>query len=286
MTQAEQFEWIKAYMRTVPPWAKVKRGNPSTTGVLVDGGVVDPSKTHVSQFTPAVVRVYGSNTGIGATHEGIGPVGGVFASPLSTGSRVEVVSTSASDTAAGTGMRTIRVVFEKTDGTIASEDLTLNGTGAVASTATDIVYIYPQLMHGLTYGTAGLAVGNVDVRLHGGGAVIERILAGHRGLANSARTRVPTGFTGFVFSWSCGVSGTNPAAFDLCHDWDAVTHTHLDSMVSRHSVDVLSGGWIAEDLPSPMALPESTSLEITGIRTAGFDAFGAAMVEVLIVRNS
>ncbi len=286
MTQAEQFEWIKAYMRTVPPWAKVKRGNPSTTGVLVDGGVVDPSKTHVSQFTPAVVRVYGSNTGIGSTHEGIGPVGGVFASPLSTGSRVEVVSTSASDTAAGTGMRTIRVVFEKTDGTIASEDLTLNGTGAVASTATDIVYIYPQLMHGLTYGGAGLAVGNVDVRLHGGGAVIERILAGRRGIVTSARTRVPPGFTGFIFSWSFGVSGTNSASFDLCHDWDSRTHAHLDSMVSRHSVDVLTSGWIAEDLPNPMAVPEGTELEVTGIRLGGSDAAGACLIELMLVRNS
>ena len=285
MNRREQFEWIRTFFRTVPPHVKTGKGTADTTGVLIADGVIEVNDLDGRRFTPAVVRIFGSNTGIGSTHEGIGSVGGLFASPVSTGSRVEVISASANDAAAGTGMRTIRVVFEKTDGSIGSEDLTLNGTGAVASTATDIVYIYPHLMHGLSFGGGGVAAGNVDVRLHGGGSVIERILAGRRGVVTSARTRVPPGYTGFLFSWSIGVSGTNTAQFSLCHNWDERTHAHLDGMVARHTVDVLSSGWIAEALPRPMVLPETTEVEVTGTRLGGSDASGACLLELLLVRN-
>ena len=280
MTRDEQARWIAGYLDTVP-------NSPGKDSVLVATSVLDAEGYFSTQpHLPRVLTVYGSNMGIGTTHEGIGAVGGPFFTPSSVGQQLEVVSTSANDAAAGTGMRTIRLVYERADNTIGSEDVTLNGTGAVSTIATDIIYLYPQFSHGLSYGTGGLAAGNVDIRIQGGGAVVERILVGRRGIIHSARTRIPPGYTGFVFSWSVGVAGTHSASFDLAHTWDHRTKAYLGAMVTRYQLDTLSSGWFAEDLPSPMALPETTELEVTGIRTAGSDAFGAAMVEVLLMRNS
>lgn len=284
MNRDERLKWMDSFLRTVPPKRESATTVADLSGYLVAGGS-PRTGDGVRAWTPGIITVYGSNTGIGATTEGLGAVGGPFAYPVSTGSRLEVVSASGSDTAAGTGMRTIRVVFEKTNGEIGSEDLTLNGTGAVASTATDIVYVYPQFCHGLTFGGGGAAAGNVDIRIHGGGSVIERILAGRKGTVHSGRTRVPPGYTGFIFDWSVGIGGTNTAAFHLNTNWDHKTHTHLASHIARYQLDAVTSGWFAYDLPAPMVLPEKTEIELSAVRLGGSDAAGAATFDLMLARN-
>ena len=284
MTPAEQLQWIASYATDVPPYTRAARAEPSKTGVLIADAAIEANDS--SKTRPLVITVYGANTGIGSIQEGLGAVGGLFFSPASTGQQLEVVSTGAADAAAGTGMRSIRIVYETAAHTIGSEDITLNGTSAVSTTATDIIYVWPQYLHGLGYGTGGVAGGNIDIRIQGGGAVVERILAGRQGVAHSARTRVPPGYTGFIFEWNVGVAGTNAASFNLAHNWDMRTHAHLGAMVSRYQLDSLTSGWSSYELPIPLVLPEHTEIEATAIRLGGTDAAGATTFDLLLIRNS
>ena len=265
MKRREQLEWIGHYIATVPPKSEL---------------ISDLRSVY------EVVTLYGSNSGLGTSMEGIGLLGGPFKVLPTTGTQLEVVSSSSNDTAAGTGMRTMRIVYETTDHTVASEDITLNGTGAVTTTATNITYLYPHLCHGLTYGSTGLANGNIDMQVVSAAGVVERIVAGRKGLVKSARNRVPPGHTGFVFDWSVGMAGAEVAEFALCHDWDARTGDHLESTVVRYMLDGVSSGWVTQELALPMVLPEKTNIEITGMRLGSSDAAGAASLDLILVPNS
>lgn len=284
MNREEQSKWITDYLQTVPR-------EPGTDGVLIADGVIEVNDLAAERRSrrpdpPKIITVYGQNTGIGSGIEGVGPVGGLFVLPSTSGSQLEVVSASGSDTAAGTGMRTVRVVYERVDNSIGAEDLILNGTGAVSTSATDIIYVYPQYCHGLTFGSGSVAAGNVDIRIQGGGSVIERVPAGRRGVVTSARTRIPPGYTAFCFEWAVGVAGTNTAQFMLSHTWDHRTRSYLSSAVTRYSLDALTSGWFAQELPTPLVLPEKTQVEVSAVRLGGSDAAGAATFDLVLVRNT
>jgi len=87
-------------------------------------------------------------------------------------------STSANDTSAGTGARTVRVFFF--DGSVNgpnTEDVTLNGTTAVNMVATNVQYI--EKIQVLTVGSVGSNVGTIQLwtTTVGGGSVFASIAA-------------------------------------------------------------------------------------------------------------
>lgn len=77
--------------------------------------------------------------------------------------QMEVVSSNANDSSAGTGTRTVRLTYY--DGSMngpLTEDITLNGTTAVATAATNIRFI--EKMETLTVGSNGTNVGTISLR--------------------------------------------------------------------------------------------------------------------------
>jgi hypothetical protein len=111
---------------------------------------------------------------------------------------VEVVSDNANDTAAGTGLRTMLVVYLDSTYTSKSTTITLNGTTPVAFPE-DIVAINTVVRS--TTGTfGGSNTGNISIRAAGGlGATYSYMVAGH-GFARSSLYTVPNGFTLFIYS--------------------------------------------------------------------------------------
>jgi len=80
-----------------------------------------------------------------------------------TNAQRSVVSSSANDTSAGTGARTIRITYY--DQTLAgpfTEDITLNGTGAVNTAGSNICFI--ERMEVLTVGANGSNVGTLTLK--------------------------------------------------------------------------------------------------------------------------
>lgn len=90
-----------------------------------------------------------------------------------------VASSSASDAAAGTGARTVRIKYFTVTGTGPfEEDVTLNGTAAVATVATNICFI--ESIRVLTVGSGGSNAGTITLYVNntGGGGTVGSIAVG------------------------------------------------------------------------------------------------------------
>lgn len=120
---------------------------------------------------------------------------------VSTGTTYYLNSTSANDTAAGTGARTVRIVYLDSSGNQQVRTDTLNGTTPVSIGSG---YSYFQWAEVASVGSGGVSAGNITISSTNGAATtattVEYIAAGgNRSL--SARYKVPTGYTAYITSW-------------------------------------------------------------------------------------
>lgn len=118
---------------------------------------------------------------------------------LTNAEPLEVVSSNANDTAAGTGARTVKITYiDSNYAIVTSDEITLNGTSnvALAFTAYEILW-----MEVITVGSGGVAAGNIRVRNSSDHTTeYEQVSAGgNRSL--SSRFMVPDGYKGYLVSW-------------------------------------------------------------------------------------
>lgn len=102
----------------------------------------------------------------------------LWADPGDGGQR-SIKSSSNGDASAGSGVRTVRVTYYRSDGSGPFiEDKTLTGTTALAFTETDLRFV--ERIEALTVGGNGASVGNIDIctNNNGTGTVLGRINAG------------------------------------------------------------------------------------------------------------
>jgi hypothetical protein len=121
------------------------------------------------------------------------------------GLQMSIVSTSAQDSAAGTGIRSIVLNYLDADLMPHSETITLNGTTPVLTTATNIRWVGEIHLH--TYGSGKAFAGNLTVT--NGGTRYKFISAGSRTTRSSAY-RVPAGKRLIIHTLYAGAhSGTS-----------------------------------------------------------------------------
>lgn len=150
-------------------------------------------------LVPGVRRVtaLGNNPDVdqGTLPEDVWSVGGIY--PWMTGATsLEVVSTSASDAAAGVGARTITIFGLDINYVEVNQTITLNGTTAVV-VPTQIFRINSVLI--MSAGTTKVNVGDINVRDSGGGTVRAQVPAGY-GISRQAIYTVPVAHTLSVHS--------------------------------------------------------------------------------------
>jgi hypothetical protein len=122
-----------------------------------------------------------------------------------------VSSSSANDSSAGTGARTIRITYY--DGSMVgpkTTDVTMNGVTAVATSVSDIRFI--EKMEVLTVGSTGANAGTISLFVNnaGGGGTVGTIAISD----NStfwAHHYIPTGKTCYLLAVRCGSTVTNGA---------------------------------------------------------------------------
>jgi hypothetical protein len=122
----------------------------------------------------------------------VAPVGGV---------RMTLVSTSAQDSAAGTGIRTLRFNYLDADLNPQSEIVTLNGTTPVLTVATNVRWVGD--LTGLTFGSHKHAVGDITVTNSG---TRYKLLDLEARATRSTAFRVPAGKRLIVHSLFAGSS--------------------------------------------------------------------------------
>lgn len=133
--------------------------------------------------------------------------GGIFVAP--TTYRVhDIVSSSVSDTAAGTGMRNIKV-YGVVAGGLASETIVLNGTTNVP-TVNSYSDIY--LMEGATWGSDLFNVGSISATAQTDATVTAYITVNNNATKKAIRL-IPPGYTGYLYDFQAGMQQATASSF-------------------------------------------------------------------------
>lgn len=125
--------------------------------------------------------------------------------PQGTNAQRSINSTSASDTSAGTGARTVTINYLDTSFVSHSETVTLNGTTAVATVGTNIAFI--ESIAVASVGSGGGNVGTIQVWTanNGTGSVWGSIAASDN-QTFWAHHYVPSGATCYLLAFTCGAT--------------------------------------------------------------------------------
>lgn len=130
------------------------------------------------------VNLFGYNPSVSTTAATVWAVGSASSyAQLTSGTALEAVSSSANDTAAGTGARTILVQGLDEDYVPFQETVTLNGTTPVALANTSVVAI--NSVRVLTAGSGLTNAGNIDIRTVSGSTVKSRISSNVEGVGKA-----------------------------------------------------------------------------------------------------
>lgn len=140
----------------------------------------------------------GYNADIGASEEDIWGAGGIYPWIAAGGIALEVVSSNANDTIAGTGIQKVRVSYLDTDYSAQSQILNMNGTTPVALTDTTILRV--NSLRATQVGANGVAAGAITCRLVGGAATIYRQIDAGFTLGRGCTYTVPLGKTLYITS--------------------------------------------------------------------------------------
>jgi hypothetical protein len=217
----------------------------------------------------------GYNPDVGTTEEDIWPVGGIYVPP-SAEMQMRVLGANASDTSAGTGIRTVRLRYLDDLYAEKYEDITLTGTTPVNTVATDIFRV--QSFRALTVGSNGSAVGNVYLQNTGGTTYYGQISAG-RTKARTIFYTVPAGkvlyITSVKFSAGSSQSGKH-VVFTTKATYDDATASVNTFFMSYHEMGVQDGAFTV-DLELPTRFPATVDLKVSAIS----DSSGAVCTSAL-----
>lgn len=158
---------------------------------------------------------FGRNGAVGTTTVPVA-AGGIYKTPT-TATALEIVSSSANDTAAGSGAQSVTVVGLDTNWAELSQTIATNGTTPVA-VPTNLLRVYRMFVASSgTYATqsAGSHAGTITVRESGAGATwatLDLVNSFPQGQSLIGAYTVPAGHTLYVDTWFVSVESTKPAS--------------------------------------------------------------------------
>ncbi len=121
--------------------------------------------------------------------------------PPDVGEQMTVVSESANDTASGSGVRTVEIHYLDADGVEQEEEITMNGTTPVNTSANNIRYINDFYAHSI--GTGGVSAGHIKIYSSGDSGLVYNMIhiGGNKSLVPNRM--VPAGKTLLLKGWQC-----------------------------------------------------------------------------------
>ena len=224
----------------------------------------------------------GYNGTLSSTEQTLWAVGGDYIFPTAQ-MQMEVVSSSASDTSAGTGARTVEVFY--LDNTLAecSEIITLNGVTPVATTATNIYRI--NAFRVKTTGAGLQNAGNIDIRNLTDTHIYSRIAAGVNRALNCVYT-VPANKTLYVVNlfFSGGANVANRPIRVLTKGTYDTASNSLTAFFMPYTNAVIVDGSVDMPLEVPSRFPAGTDIKINAISPDGA-SYGAVIARGWLESN-
>lgn len=251
-------------------WLQAEQNIPAISGKWVDGKprisaspyTYDIAEGHVSGHTPWAKIGYNYVTS--TNEEDMWAAGGVYTFPTS-GTSMQIYSTSAFDASGSTGIRTVSLYYLDTHYREKTEILTMNGITAVTTVATDIYRV--QYFRAASVGVGAKAVGDISIRhATGAGATIYGRIAQGYTRGRGCFWTVPKGKTLYVTSIAFSAGGTaKPVQFTTRATYDnqaGVTLTAGTFFMPFHEI-ICTDAAFTKELEVPTKLPETTDIKVS-----------------------
>lgn len=181
-----------------------------------------------------------------------------------TGIQMQVVSSSANDTLAGTGAQKVHIHYLDSNYNYNVETINMNGLAVVNTVATNIFRI--NGFHVVQVGTVnGSSAGNISIQSVGGAVTYGYISAGYN-TARQAIYTIPAGKTGYISHWQCG-SGTSSGQHFTQVEIRATCHKGIRWPGVFLAVDVASTLNSNNEISfgTPIPIPEKTDVKMSAI---------------------
>jgi hypothetical protein len=218
---------------------------------------------------------FGRNPDIDQTvEETVWEGGGVYPFPA-TAVSLEVVSSDADDTAAGTGARTITLIGQDSNNNEKTATITLNGVGAVAIPGT---WLRVYRCSVTTAGTSAVNEGTLTIRDAGGGTT-RLVVGANNGQTLMAVYTVPSGKTAYMLSYYASSNALTASYVDI----KLITRTSAGVINLKHQ-QAESSGLFKYMFSIPFAIPEKNDIYINAVSSAN-NTDVCAGFDILLINN-
>ena len=245
-------------------------------------GTYEPFELQVSRGQiqgHSVVTIAGYNSDVDTSWEMITPVGDL--SYAAAALQMTVSSSSTSDTAAGTGARTVLIVGLDADYAVISESVTMNGQTAVTTTKSFL------RVNSMLVTTAGSGLANAGIIYIGTGTVTSGVPATIYNLipvgfnnATSSQYTVPAGYTGYLSVVRIGLA--QDAGTSLITGRTRFIGANGIALIGP--VIVTNNGISTINFTYPIAIPEKIRIQGEAIGGAANNE-AAGFFELVLVQN-
>lgn len=230
---------------------------------------------------------FGNNSTVGDSLETIWAEGGLY-SYLSAATVLKVSSSSADDTSAGTGARTVQLSGLDADYNEINETVTLNGQTAV-NTTKEFLRINRMIVR-----SAGTGGGNAGVIYAGTGAVTAgvpaNVYASVNGISGSNQSlmalwTVPAGYTAYLFQYdiSNGTTSNTPAVCKLI----LAVRPYGEVFQSKDVKSLTTGMHVEQSFATPQKITEKSDIEVRAESSSASVSFDiSAALEIIYIQNA
>ena len=224
------------------------------------------------------VTVFGFNPDVDTTEVSVWPLPSLITFPASA-LQMTVSSSSANDTSAGTGARTIVVQGLDANYNEVTETVTMNGQTAVTMTASFIRINYAYVA---TAGSGNSAAGDIYIGTGtvtaGVPATVYNIIKFDYNNTTTGSYTVPAGYTAYI---SQGLFSSGQAGGSNQVQGRLLTRG-VDNIRRTAAITTINNGVANYAFEYPLAVPEKTTIEATAIGSSNNNACSSMFILVLI----
>jgi len=215
-------------------------------------------------------QIFGYNDAVGTVEEDIFLGSTQYVFPIAA-QQMELVSTSAQDDVGGTGISVVTVYY--LDNTYASqtEDVTLDGTTPVVTTAVNILRVND--LRAKTVGSTYKAVGTISIR-NLADTPVYRYITPLFTTSRGAVFTVPLGKSVYIQDWYVGVGDLNAAnncrlTINANHDMSTGSSLTAGLFFMPHAEVLLPNGNVIREFKVPIKFPATTDVKVSAKSDAG-----------------